>query len=121
VPPHPPRPAGFVRPNVGAIEEALRDFTFPISKREMMEQLTEEDTVILEGRNVDLRTLVRDLNDDYFESADEFHEALETTYGERAQDAEAIVLPMPPTGFPEDMPPGAAGRSDQPALPEDNA
>jgi hypothetical protein len=86
-----------------------------------MAELTDEDTVIVGGRNVDLRTLVRDLNDDYFESADEFHEALETTYGERADGAEAMVVPMPPSGFPEEMPEGAPGRSDQPALPEDNA
>jgi hypothetical protein len=120
--PPPPRPGPFVRPNISVIMEALRDVTFPISKRDIMDGLSEEDTIVMGGRNVELRLLVRDLNDDHFESADEFREALELTYGDRTEPrVEAMILPMPPTGFPEDMPMGAPGREDQPGLPEDNA
>lgn len=118
---HPPAPGGFVQPNVSAIENALRDITFPISKRDMMDQINEEDTIVLGGRNIDLRTLVRDLNDDYFDSEDEFREALETSFGESANEAEAIIIPAPPSGFPEEMPMHAPGASDQPAIPPDNA
>lgn len=118
--PHPPAPGGFVAPNVNLIEEAVRDVTFPISKRELIERIDEDRTVILNGRNVDLRTLVRDLNDDFFESDQEFRDVLLHAYSDLER-AEAMDLPMPPTGFPETMPRGAPGRSDQPALPEDNA
>lgn len=121
---HPPPPGPVVQPNVTAIENALRNITFPISKREMLDEIGEEETIILGGRNVELRTLVRDLNDDFFDTEDEFRTALEVTYGERiasGERVEAIDLPMPPTGFPEEMPRGAPGASDQPALPDDNA
>jgi hypothetical protein len=118
---HPPRPGRFVQPNVSAIENALRDITFPISKRDMLDQIGDEDTVIVGNRNVDLHTLVRDLNDDFFATEDEFRIALEDTYGERVDGAEVLIPPMPPTGFAEEMPLGAPGASDQPALPEDNA
>ena len=119
--PPPPAPGPFVQPNLTAIEEAVRDVTFPISKRELMERIDEDETIVIEGRNVELRTLVRDLRDDFFESEDEFRTRLEEAYGDRADGAEAQVLPFPPTGFPEAMPLGEAGASDQPALPDDNA
>lgn len=118
--PRPPNPGGFVRPNVTIIEEALRDVTFPISKRELMDRISDGRTVVLNGRNVDLRTLVRDLNDDFFESDQEFREVLEIAYADIDR-LEADDLPMPPTGFPETMRRGAPGRSDQPSIPEDNA
>lgn len=118
--PPPPAPGPFVQPNLAAIEEAVRDVTFPISKRELMERIPEDETVVMEGRNVDLRTLVRDLNDDFFESEDEFRARLEDAYGDRADGAEAQILPFPPTGFPESMPLKQPGATDQPALPDDN-
>lgn len=110
-----------MQPNLVAIEDALRDVTFPIGKRELMDQLDDERTVIVGGRNVDLRTLVRDLPDDYFESEEEFRGLLEDAYGMSGDGAETIIVPAPPTGFPEEMPLQAPGASDQPAIPEDNA
>lgn len=118
---HPPAPGPFVRPNLGAIEEALRPITFPISKRDILDQLSDEESVVLDGRNRDLRTLVKDLHDDYFESEDEFRTALENEYGVLGGQAEAIVLDAPPTGFPEDVRWREEGGADQPALPDDNA
>jgi hypothetical protein len=115
---HPPAPGSIVQPNVSAIENALRDITFPISKKDMIDQIADEDTIVLAGRNVELRQLVRDLPDDFFESEDEFREHLESAM---LEGAEAITVPSPPTGFPEEMPLQAPGASDQPALPEDNA
>ena len=120
-PTHPPVPGPVVQPNLTAIEDMMRDITFPISRRDLIEQISEEDTVILQGRNVELRSLVRQLHDDFFETEDEFRSELETALGERADGAEAIMLPFPPTGFPESMPRGAPGASDQPAIPDDNA
>jgi hypothetical protein len=119
--PAPPAPSSLVQPNLTAIEDALRDITFPISKRDMLDQIDDEETVVLGGRNADLRTLVRDLNDDYFETEDEFRGALEAAYGDRGDGAEAILLPTPPTGFPADLPLTEPGAIDQPGLPEDNA
>lgn len=118
---HPPAPGPLVEPNVNAIENALRDITFPISKRDMLDQIEEGDTIVLGGRNVELRTLVRDLNDDFFESEDEFREELQDKLAHEADSAESLDLPAPPAGFPEEMPLDAPGASDQPALPPDNA
>jgi len=117
----PPAPGPVVRPNLAAIEEAVRDVTFPISRRDLVEQIREDDSVILAGRNVDLRSLVRSIADDFFETEDEFRDALERAYADDTEGAEAIVLPFPPTGFPESMPLDAPGASDQPAVPDDNA
>lgn len=122
MPGHPPAPGPVVTPNLAAIEEALRPVTFPISKRDLLDQLSDEDSVVLNGRNVDLRTLVKDLHDDFFETEDEFRSALESEYGALAQGhAEAIVLDAPPSGFPEDVRWREEGGADQPALPNDNA
>lgn len=77
----PPLPGPFVEPNVTPIEEAVRAVTFPISKRDMLDHFTDEDTVVMNGRNVELRSLVKDLPDDFFESASEFRAALEDVYG----------------------------------------
>jgi hypothetical protein len=118
---HPPAPGPIVQPNLAAIESAVRDVTFPISKRDLLDQIGEGETVVIGGRNVDLRTLVRDLPDDFFESEDEFRSELEEQLGERGDGAEAITLPAPPSGFPEEMPLDAPGASDQPAIPPDNA
>jgi hypothetical protein len=115
---HPPAPGPFVEPNVKAIEDAVRDVTFPISKRELIERIGEDQTIILRNRNVDLREIVRSLRDDYFESEGEFRDELEDQLGHAADGAESIMLPMPPDGFPEESPRASA---DQPTLPEDNA
>lgn len=121
MPSHPPPPGDIVQPDLNAIEEALRDVTFPISKRDLLEQIGEDETIVLGGRNVDLRDLVRDLNDDFFDSEDEFRTVLENALGARGDGAEALVLPAPPTGLPGSREPGARGALDQPALPDDDA
>ena len=118
---HPPAPGPFVEPNLEAIEEAIRSVTFPISKRDMMDQIADEDTVVLNGRNVDLRTLVKDLPDDFFDSEDEFRRAVEATYGTLLESPpELLVRNAPPTGFPDSPPPGRGGERDQPHLRDDN-
>jgi hypothetical protein len=114
----PPTPGPFVEPNVKAIEDAVRDVTFPISKRELIERIDEEQTIIVRGRNVDLREIVRNLRDDYFESEAEFRSELEDQYGHVGDGAEAHMLPMPADGFPEES---ARPNAEQPTLPEDNA
>lgn len=58
------------------VERAVDRFTFPISKLDLMEGISDDETFLMDGRNVGLRTLVRDLNDDFFETEDEFREAL---------------------------------------------
>jgi hypothetical protein len=77
---HPPAPGPFVEPNLEAIVRAVDRFTFPMSKRDMLDRIDENETVLLNGRNVELRTLVRDLNDDFFEDEDEFRGALRTQF-----------------------------------------
>ena len=119
---HPPAPGGFVTPNLSAIEDAIRPVTFPISKRDLLDQLADEDTVMLNGRNLDLRTLVKDLQDDYFDDEDEFRSALESEYGAIARrEAEALPPDTPPTGFPDEVRGREAGGADKPSLPDDNA
>lgn len=81
----PPAPGGPLLPNFLTVEEALSEVTFPISKRELMREV-EDATALFQGRNVDLRVLIRDLADDYFDSEDELHEALEHQYGEPGAD-----------------------------------
>lgn len=71
----------MVDADLSAVEEAVDRFTFPISKRDMMDGIADDETLLMDGRNVELRTLVRDLNDDFFESEDEFREALRTHFG----------------------------------------
>lgn len=103
----PPAPGGFVLPNVNAIEDALRTVTFPISKHELLDEIDEGETVVMEGRNVELRELVRDLHDDVFESEDEFRTRLEDEYGHRASG--------------ESLPLDAPRASDQPALRDEGS
>lgn len=62
--------------------------TFPISKRELMLEVGEE-TTIFQGKNASLHDLIRDLADDYFDSEDELHDALEACYGEAGEDGGA--------------------------------
>jgi hypothetical protein len=76
----PPAPGPIVQPNFLNVEEAVADVTFPISKKELIEQVG-DGTVLMQGRNVDLAQLIRPLDDDYFESEDEFRETLERSYG----------------------------------------
>ncbi len=78
--PHPPPPGGIIEPNFDVIERAVDRFTFPISKRDMLEQIPHEETLLLDGRNVELHQVVRDLRDDFFDTADEFRDALEHEY-----------------------------------------
>lgn len=100
-PHHPPAPGGVVTPNFLAVEEAVGNVTFPISKREMMETLG-GSTVLFNGRNHDLHDLVRDLNDDYFDSEAEFRAALEAEYSGLLNE-DAMVDPVPmPTGAQRD-------------------
>lgn len=94
--PHPPVPGPMVQPNFLAVEEALGDVTFPISKRELMDSVRDR-TVIFDGRNVDLRDLVRDLRDDFFDSEEEFHDALSTAFGALDEEAAETRAPPPPT------------------------
>lgn len=97
-PPHPPAPGGVVTPNFLAVEEAVGNVTFPISKRELMETLGGA-TVLFNGRNHDLHDLVRDLNDDYFDSEAEFRAALEAEYsGLLNENLETDPVPMPTGG-----------------------
>ena len=119
---HPPAPGPFVEPNIEAIEEAIRSVTFPISKRDMLDQISEEDTVVLNGRNKDLRTLVKDLPDDFFDDEDEFRRAVEQVYGATLieRPPELLVGDSPPSGFPDSPPPGRGGERDQPHLRDDN-
>lgn len=84
---HPPVPGPVVQPNFLSIEEALGDVTFPISKRDLIDQIR-DGTAIYEGRNVDLAEIVRDLNDDFFESEEDLHAALESRFGPTAEGEE---------------------------------
>lgn len=88
---HPPPPGPFVEPNLAQVEEALRVVTFPISKRDMLDQIGEEDTIVVNGRNVDLRTFVKDLDDDLFEDEAEFREAVERNYAALLDDPPELV------------------------------
>ena len=102
----------MVTPNFLMVEEAVGNVTFPISKRELMEHLG-DGTTLFNGRNVDLHDLVRDLNDDYFESEDEFRTALELQYGGllAGEDSEPPAVATGPksTWQSETGPGGAAG------------
>lgn len=98
-PPHPPAPGGIVHPNYLSIEEALGNVTFPISKQDLMAQLEGGVSALLNGRNVDLRELVRDLNDDFFDNEEELHDAMEREYGLTGDNASFGIVP---TGSQED-------------------
>lgn len=94
---HPPVPGGIVTPNFLGVMEALSTITFPISKRDLLEQVG-EGTVILRGRNVALHDLVKDLHDDFFESEDELRTVLEQEMGLAPEDVAETegVLPTGP-------------------------
>ena len=113
--PPPPAPGPVVAPNFLMVEEAVGNVTFPISKRELMEMLG-DGTVLFNGRNVDLHDLIRDLNDDFFESEEEFRSALEMQYGLVGGDGEVEPTPTP-TGpkstWQSGAGPGAAGGPDE--------
>ena len=99
---HPPTPGPFVQPNFLAVTEALATVTFPISKRELLEQVG-DDTVLMEGRNVSLHDLIKDVHDDHFDSEEELLGALENQYagaGDVEAETDAGVLP---TGAQESL------------------
>lgn len=75
----PPKPGRFSQPNFLGIEEALASVPFPIHKRELMQEV-DGRSVLVEGQNRDLRELVRDLNDDYFDNEEELHLSLERAF-----------------------------------------
>lgn len=81
-------PGRFTRPNFLGIEEAVASVTFPIGKKDLMTEV-DGKTVLVQGENRDLRELVRDLNDDFFDSEEEFHVALENHFHD-AFDAEFV-------------------------------
>jgi hypothetical protein len=110
----------MVAPNFLMVEEAVGNVTFPISKRELMEMIG-DGTVIFNGRNVDLHDIIRDLNDDFFESEDEFRAALEVQYaGILGDDGEPAALPTGPTStWQAAMGPGAAAGPDEHMEPQE--
>lgn len=95
MPARPPLPGTFTAPNLLAIEEAVAQITFPISKRELVAEV-EGKTVFFGGRNVDLQELIRDLNDDYFESEEEFHSVLQDALANRDADTGDEHAPTQP-------------------------
>lgn len=96
--PRPPVPGPIVQPNFLSVEEAVGDITFPISKKDLLDQLTEDASALVAGRNMDLHEMIKDLHDDFFDSEDEFREALEREYAGRLhEDADTPgVLPTGP-------------------------
>lgn len=62
---------------------------FPISKRELLEQVG-DNTVVFEGRNVALHDIIKDVHDDFFESEEELLEALETIYVPTVEETELV-------------------------------
>lgn len=73
-------PGPTIRPNFMPVMEAISNVTFPISKRDLLEQVGDE-TVLLRGRNLSLHDLIKDIHDDAFDSDGEFLAALESQYG----------------------------------------
>lgn len=73
---HPPTPGPFVQPNSLPVMEAMGGVPFPISKRELIEEVGDR-TVLIDGRNVSLHDLIKEIHDDYFETEAEFVAALE--------------------------------------------
>lgn len=92
----PPMPGPIVQSNFLGVEDAIRHVPFPISKRDLLEQIDEESSALLGGRNVELRSLVKDLRDDFFDSEDEFREALEREYGPQSDEVEGEATPLAP-------------------------
>jgi len=110
--PPPPTPGPILTPNFLAVEEALGTITFPISRRDLLDVLLAEDespTALLNGRNVDLADLVAELNEDFFDTEDDFRSALETRFA-RGEEADPEPLPTgPPSGWQADVGPGVSG------------
>lgn len=92
---HPPSPGGIVQPNFHGVEEALDGVTFPISKRDLLDQVGEA-TAFVHGRNVDLHVLIKDLHDDFFEDEEEFRRALESQYARFTEEGDAPEPPLDP-------------------------
>lgn len=107
---HPPMPGPVVQPNFLAVMEAVGDVTFPIAKRELIEQVG-DGTVILAGRNVELHELIKDIHDDFFESESEFLAALERHYARtEGAESEGGMLPTGRRGsWQSSAGPGNAG------------
>lgn len=114
---HPPIPGGIVQPNFLTVEEAVGDVTFPISKKDLLEQVG-DGTTMLHGRNIDLHDLIKDLHDDFFESEEDFRAALEREYitlDEGGLDYESLgVLPSgPQSSYQSRVGPGVTASSDE--------
>ena len=120
---HPPAPGPLLSPNFLAVEEALGNVTFPIAKRDLLDILTQDDetpTALLGGKNVDLADVVAELSQDYFDSEDDFHAALERRYGMLPPDPDPEPLPSgPPSGWQADAGPGASGDPEEYVEPPD--
>lgn len=117
---HPPVPGPVVQPNFLSIVEALGDVTFPISKRDLLDQVR-DGTALYAGRNVDLADVVSDLHDDFFDSEEELRSALEQRFG--ATDDNEEFAGTLPTGSQETWqtrvgPGDAAGKSSYIEPPE---
>lgn len=85
---HPPSPGGIVQPNFHGVEEIIGNVTFPISKKDLLDQVGDA-TAVVHGRNVDLHEFIKDLRDDFFENEDEFRAALESQYARFGDDGES--------------------------------
>lgn len=113
---HPPAPGPFVQPSFLGVEEALEHVTFPISKKDLLEQLVDGESALLDGRNIDLRELVKDLHDDFFDTEEELHTALERTFGARDEEASDIeghaVAERDERAWNDPVQGGERGRSD---------
>lgn len=90
---HPPVPGPFVQPNFQPVMEAVAHVAvFPISKPDLLEKVSSDDiSVLLEGQNVDLHELIKDIHDDFFQSESEFLDALERHYTSESAEPEEPV------------------------------
>ena len=91
---HPPVPGPILTPNFLAVMEAVGEVTFPISKRELVDQI-DGGTVLFQGRNVDLHEMLKDIHDDFFDNEAELLAALERQYGP-TDEVDGGVLPTGP-------------------------
>lgn len=81
-----------MRPNLLPVEEALADVTFPISRKDLLDQVEDGSTALVDGRNVALRDLIHEVHDDFFETEDELLAALETAYAGREEHQEVAPV-----------------------------
>lgn len=86
---HPPAPGPTVQPNFLPVMEAVVDVSFPISKRDLLDQVG-TGTVLFQGRNVSLRDIVKGIHDDEFDTDAEFLDALARHYS--VTDEEELAL-----------------------------